>query len=170
LNLNPNEYFNSGVLLINSKLQRGSDLKEKFMLLSRNKYEFMDQDILNIACVGKVFFMPFNMNVRSHVNPCTMSNDPSYYNHINPDINKVRDLLSNPIIIHYTGAKPWNRFTYFWYEWWNVYQRTIVFDPALEKTIWDGTYNRPISFYQMLLFFLRLSYSRLYKVIKNKVR
>lgn len=45
-------YINSGFLLINSSLQRKEGLKEKYLDLSKRKFIYQDQDIINIVCKG----------------------------------------------------------------------------------------------------------------------
>ena len=47
-------YLNAGVLLMNLELFRALHLdKEALRLLNRNRYQFADQDVLNIACKGR---------------------------------------------------------------------------------------------------------------------
>lgn len=60
LDLEPNKYFNSGVLLMNLEMFRKEKIEEKFLHLL-NKYNFdviaPDQDYLNILCKNKVKYI-----------------------------------------------------------------------------------------------------------------
>lgn len=58
--IDPHEYINSGVLLMNLKELRKAKLDERFLYL-HEKYEFdsccPDQDYLNVLCKGKITFI-----------------------------------------------------------------------------------------------------------------
>lgn len=60
LDLDPNKYFNSGVLLMNLDNFRKEKIEEKFIYLLK-KYNFdviaPDQDYLNVLCKGKVKYL-----------------------------------------------------------------------------------------------------------------
>lgn len=123
LSLRAEEYFNCGVLVINNRLLRESDIGEKGMrMLEEKRYHTQDQDVLNILCqspenTGKVKFIDGRWNVEwQHLN----EEDTDVY------IDAVRegtlDYVQDPYIIHYTGQKkPWNHpelelAEYFWQE------------------------------------------------------
>lgn len=123
LSLKAEEYFNCGVLMINNRLLRQSDISEKSMrMLEEKRYHNQDQDVINILCqlpenTGKVKFIDGRWNVEwQHLN----EEDSDVY------IDAVRegslDYVNDPFIIHYTGAKkPWNHpelelAEYFWQE------------------------------------------------------
>lgn len=111
----PEEYVNSGFLVINSKLQRESGLKSKYLELSQRKFLYQDQDILNIVCKGKIVHIPKIYNLK-----------PVDAYSIPPE---------NVKVIHYVGLKPWDYFTYRWCDWWAVYQDSIIFDPKRNKDV-----------------------------------
>lgn len=123
LSLKAEEYFNSGVLVINNRLLGESGICEKGMRMLEEKcYHNQDQDVLNILCqspenAGKVKFIDGRWNVEwQHLN----EEDTDIY------IDSVRegslDFVKDPFIIHYTGQKkPWNHpelelAEYFWQE------------------------------------------------------
>lgn len=110
INLDPEEYINSGFILINSKLQREQNLKDRYLELSKHKFLYQDQDIINIVCKGKIGHLPYKFNVK-----------PIDYKTITSGDTKV---------IHFFGLKPWNYFTYSWMEWWETYKTSRIFDPA----------------------------------------
>lgn len=116
LNLNPAEYINSGLLLINSKIQREENLRERYIQLSKRKFRFQDQDIINIVCAGRIKHLPSRFN--------------EIPNRIVPKSHSAGNQtgLLHSVVIHYAGPKPWNAFTPGWMEWWNVWNKTIFSD------------------------------------------
>lgn len=125
---NPEEYINSGFLLINSKQQRDEALKERFLELSRKKFLYQDQDIINLVCKGRIFKLPPIYNV-----------SPSNYSFIGNNEAKI---------IHFFGLKPWKYFTYSWQEWWYVYETSIVYSWEYAKKVSDKILN-PAVFLEM---------------------
>ncbi len=100
LKLDPNNYINSGVLLINCKKMREDNLIEKFIEESYNEYKFPDQCILNKVCYGKILYL----NPKYNINYLFLNKE--YYTK-----EELNDLLFNPIIYHYFGySKPWIKF------------------------------------------------------------
>ena len=99
-------YFNAGVLLINSKLQRELNLDKEYNRLAEQKFLYQDQDILNIVSKGRAAYFPRRYNLL----PQLYGTSPEYRDNV---------------VIHYAGEKPWDTFTYAWVEWWDIYNRTI---------------------------------------------
>ena len=56
-------YVNAGVILWNLKQIRQDNVTEKFLALTKNTYKFMDQDIINLVCYGKIKHLDFKYNV-----------------------------------------------------------------------------------------------------------
>ena len=55
-------YVNAGVLLMNIKQIREDNMTQKFIKLTTRTYDFQEQDILNIACYGKILTLPPKYN------------------------------------------------------------------------------------------------------------
>jgi lipopolysaccharide biosynthesis glycosyltransferase len=96
------KYFNSGVMLINLKMWRDSDVSKNLILTAekyRSKLQWWDQDVLNIYFYDKWEQLPYKYNANA--------------------INKRLDEI--PLIIHYTSSsKPWqylNNHPYKKYYW-----------------------------------------------------
>ena len=90
LQINPKDYFNSGVLLLNLKKLRQDKIQEKFFeyLLNKSPFRYPDQDVLNIVLYKKVKFLDILYNLTS----------PEHNNE-----NQKR-----AVIVHFTGEKkPW---------------------------------------------------------------
>lgn len=97
-------YFNAGVLLINLQYWREHNVIDIFLSLINSKVIFMhhDQDILNSVFHEKKLFIPLKYNLMS-----SFLWQPHYRN-ISWEYNEeIEQVARNPIIIHYTGVKPW---------------------------------------------------------------
>lgn len=105
LGLNPNNYINSGFLIINSQLNRKENLDKEFKKLAKKKFLFQDQDIINIIGKDRIGLIDEKYN-------------------LSPNLS----LKTEGYVIHYTGIKPWEGFTYRWIEWWNMYNSSIFYD------------------------------------------
>lgn len=120
-------YFNSGILLIDTKKFIELTIKEKcFEVLSRyKKLSCPDQDALNISCQGKVLYLTDSWNFQNGRGSYTFEDR----------YNKVHN------IIHYTSAKkPWNTKVielgeYFWkYARNTIFYEEILSDYILKTT------------------------------------
>lgn len=116
IGLRYDKYINSGVLLINSKKQREDNLQKEYEKLSKKKFIYQDQDIINIACKGHIKFFDKRFNLK----PSTYATE--------------KDLQEN-VVIHYAGDKPWQTFTYAWSQWWEIYEKSIFNDYRLYHDI-----------------------------------
>ena len=111
LKLDPDQYINSGMLLINAKEQRAENLDKVYKELSTRKFTFQDQDIINLACKDRIahFDMQYNLSAILY---------------------KQKPEFSDRVVIHYAGPKPWREFTWAWDAWWEVYNQSIFKDDA----------------------------------------
>lgn len=100
------QYINSGVLLMNLKQIRKDNLTETFLKLSKNNYRSEDQDIINVACFGKIRILPFRFNAQiKYLSP--NSNERYKLDAVVPK-DEIKDAINNPTIIHYANkVKPW---------------------------------------------------------------
>ena len=92
------EYINAGVLLLNLEKMRECNTQSKFLELVSKNYHHMDQDIINVACEGKILFLDSIYNSFSFLK------------------------INNPSIIHFAGGndcRPWrNTMAKYSDEWW----------------------------------------------------
>lgn len=109
INLDYRKYINSGVLIINSKLQREARLDETYESMASQRFLYQDQDIINIVCKEKIGYFDRKYNLM-----------PLKY--------ATSNEFENDVIIHYSGDKPWRDFTYAWAEWWDVYNKSLFHD------------------------------------------
>lgn len=132
---NPHNYFNAGVLLLNTEELRKAYSIEEWLTFASKKYLFNDQDVLNLYCEGRVKYLPMTWNLMN-------DNDNS---RISNDIVHAADIIqkeyfaarSNPKIIHYAGrVKPWqcpseDLASYFW----KVAAKTPYFELLLQQMV-----------------------------------
>lgn len=134
--LTQGDYLQSGFIVINSAAMRKGNLVEQFKTLAKRNYKFQDQDILNIACKGKVYYLP----------PCYNMTDYSYTYMI-----KYWDLARTLYVeeeiaqaldsgnIHFNGHKPWKKYSVNFDIWWEYYRKSPCFD---EKFYFDFFYSK----------------------------
>lgn len=110
LHLDPEQYINSGMLVLNSKLIRDNKLFDnlKEFLEEYNWLKFPDQDLINMYCIGRIKYLDHHWNFQ---HPRIMT-----------DEDKIRYAHSCPGIVHFTAGdcKPWNNRSinlsqWFWY-------------------------------------------------------
>ncbi len=105
LHIDYKKYFNSGVLLFNNKAFRENRIQKKFfqMLEKAEKYRFVDQDLLNVCCSGKVKLLDIKWNYMWQYDSVDEKFLPL------PEFMPAYKQCKSPAIIHYTTAvKPWN--------------------------------------------------------------
>ena len=120
-------YFNAGVLLINLEYWRNHNLKKDFIDFYRNNTHKVlqhDQDILNFVCKDNKIVLPIKYNAQDgfFLNRCYF--DRTKY------VEQLKEAERDPIIIHYTGIKPWEKLCE------NPFKG--VFFYYLNKTEWEG--------------------------------
>ncbi|MCM3029812.1 glycosyltransferase family 8 protein [Niallia sp. MER 6] len=123
--LNPKQYFNSGVMVLNLKYWRENLITEKVIEYIRNNKEkltYHDQDALNAVLHNSSKLVDIKWNVQSSMFTRNIPDDLS---------TNIKEALSSPGIIHFTGYyKPWllesnHPYKKFYYEY-------------LSKTAWKG--------------------------------
>lgn len=103
---NPYDYFQAGVLVLNTKAMREQyTIKQWLTYASNTAYIYNDQDVLNICCEGKVTYLPWEWNV---VHDCGGRVGNLFVQAPNDIYDAYMRSRSNPQIIHYAGyQKPW---------------------------------------------------------------
>ena len=87
-------YFNSGVMLLNLAKMRKDNISENLLTYKRNQKDiyYMDQDAFNYIFDKKVIFLNYK------------------YNFLNKYEETEQEIFKNikPVIVHYADSKPWN--------------------------------------------------------------
>ena len=118
LGVQPNRYFNAGILVINLKKFREIDFYGKFNdLLS--KYKFIvaqDQDYLNVLCKNQVHYLTWEWNVM-------------------PIRSKSVERVKDPKIIHYNlTSKPWHYKNLMYEEFfWHYAKKSCYYDFMIKE-------------------------------------
>ncbi len=147
LGLDPRKYILSGNLILNAELMHKDGLVAKFKEEAKNKYEFQDQDVINIVCKGRIKTLPVTF--------CgTIGAYEMEANETNQDIYAQEDLkdLFKKGIVHYNGPKPWNSYCPNFDIWWSYYRSSVFFD---SKFYFDF-FNKKLNEYDRLSFKKRL--------------
>lgn len=145
---NINEYFQSGVMLINLKRWREKyDIEEILRIGCSEKIMFGDQDTMNYLCNGDVLYLDMKWNyVINHENKQLRAAQKYAISLV-----EEYDVASrNPYIIHYAGDKPWktlnvDKYPYFWkYAFESPFYDEICY--ALEINESKSTNNKVMPF------------------------
>ena len=100
-------YINAGVTLLNLSKLRRLNLKKTWDELARRKLYYQDQDILNITCKGAIRFLPPKYNRLAYMPK------EEYHLFVEQGLcteEEYVQAMEAPVIIHYAGDKPWNRY------------------------------------------------------------
>lgn len=110
LGLDPQGYFNSGVMLLNCRELRKRNIPQAFFntLSERVGLRYPDQDILNLLLAGTVYYLPLRWNYLWHLERLLKSGDPDL--HLGArDLSDYRAASDDIAVLHYTGdMKPWD--------------------------------------------------------------
>ena len=131
------KYFNSGVIVINTYNFLREKIKDIcFDLLAEYKnLQCPDQDLLNMACNGKVLYLPLNWNFQWHqgieVKPELKLHEDEYESYF--------AAAKDYNILHFTsGNKPWIKPQLpLSYEFWRVARRTDFYEEIIYKNTID---------------------------------
>ena len=119
------QYIQAGFIILNLQKMRADNLVAIFKKCANNNYEYQDQDIINITCKGKIRLLPPCYNVTD----CSLIY-MNWYPHLLPanitsDDCKFAKQYGN---IHYSGYKPWKRYSIGFDIWWEYYRKSPVYD------------------------------------------
>ena len=126
---NLNSYVCSGVLIMNLEKIRNDNITAVFGDLVKqndtNKtFKFPDQDVINKACYGHIFTMPFKYGALAHTDLTTPyeKNEYAKWASNKKDWEEGR---KDPTVVHFTGTKPWVQvYSGLCKEWWNYAEKT----------------------------------------------
>lgn len=110
IGVDPNRYFNSGVLFMNLDIWRQESLGEKILAFGRDRaseLRWPDQDALNVVFKDRWFTLHARYNAQNAFwfMPEAMRLFPS---------GQMREATAKPVIVHFEGphlVKPWHRFS-----------------------------------------------------------
>lgn len=102
----PYDYFQAGVLVLNTKAMRAHYTIQQWLEYASNpEFIYNDQDVLNAHCEGDVVYLPWEWNV---VHDCAGRVGNLFTQAPNDIYDAYMKSRENPQIIHYAGfQKPW---------------------------------------------------------------
>ena len=103
---NPYDYFQAGVLVLNTKAMRERYTIRQWLTYASNPaFIYNDQDVLNAHCEGEVLYLPWEWN---GVHDCGGRVGNLFVQAPNDIYDAYMRSRNNPQIIHYAGfQKPW---------------------------------------------------------------
>ena len=103
---NPYDYFQAGVLVLNTKAMREHYTIEQWLAYASNPDSiYNDQDVLNAHCEGNVLYLPWEWNV---VHDCGGRVGNLFVQAPNDIYDAYMKSRNDPQIVHYAGfQKPW---------------------------------------------------------------
>lgn len=111
------KYINAGILLMNLKEIRTMNPDQLWQEKAARQYHYQDQDILNITCRDRITYLPLINNVPAHL---TRKDFKRYWLEGLYTEEQCKMAWEAPVILHYTGEKPWNnRGTHKAKAWWD---------------------------------------------------
>lgn len=127
----PYQYFQAGVLLLNTKAMRQAYSLKEWLTFAMHPYKYNDQDVLNLYCEGRIRFFHMRWNMLTDCDHYRVQNVITF----TPEAmyREYREARQDPKIIHYAGfMKPWYRPDEdFAQLFWQVAQRTPYYELLL---------------------------------------
>lgn len=135
------KYIAGGIWVMNLKKIREDNLESRMIEIAHDETivkRWNDQDIVNIACGGKVGFLP--LNYISYPYLIDLLKNPEFKSNYSRE--ELYDSIINPKIIHFAANKPWNSDPKYSNLWWTIFsylklEKTKIFkdvrDELLEK-------------------------------------
>ncbi|MBR1617241.1 glycosyltransferase family 8 protein [bacterium] len=133
---NPDNYFCSGVMLMNTQKMRENNITEKLvnttLELKDKLIKTPDQSILNIVLENKVKYIDYKYNYYP---------DGNHYYIKKFGLERAKEIKNNAIIYHFTGGKPWYGLSSASNEFFSLAKETLfkdkiqkVYDDYMKKT------------------------------------
>lgn len=120
-------YINAGVLLMNLSVLRDEDFTAQCISLYKRNFSSKDQDIVNVACYGRIKILPVKFNAMTKYfakKAAGFESGKKVY-----PIIEWEEADKNPVIIHYADPiKVWNDNTRYQSEIWFKYKDISGFD------------------------------------------
>ena len=133
IGMNNNDYFNSGVMLLNLKKMRSENVSDRLLEYRRDGINyFMDQDALNIVFESSKKILPYIYNFRTPIFEIMEFNEINEHFFGNK-YKSLKDCLADQYIFHMTDAlKPW----IYWIPWFSeIFLKYYEMSPYREERL-----------------------------------
>lgn len=141
---NPYDYFQAGVLVLNTKAMRERyTIKQWLTYASNPAFIYNDQDVLNAHCEGEVLYLPWKWNV---VHDCGGRVGNLFVQAPNDIYDAYMKSRNNPQIIHYAGfQKPWtDPDCDFASIYWRYARETPFYERLLKRVVKATAPSKPV--------------------------
>ena len=141
---NPYDYFQAGVLVLNTKAMRERyTIKQWLTYASNPAFIYNDQDVLNAHCEGEVLYLPWEWNV---VHDCGGRVGNLFVQAPNDIYDAYMKSRNNPQIIHYAGfKKPWtDPDCDFASIYWRYARETPFYERLLKRVVKATAPSKPV--------------------------
>lgn len=141
---NPYDYFQAGVLLLNTKEMRSAYSTQQWLTFASHRYKYSDQDVLNRYCQGHVKYIDMAWNTLIDCNhyrvPVIIKSAPGQI------YQAYMTAREAPYIIHYAGfEKPWNQTSVdFECDFWKYARETPFYESMLFAVMKKAQQNNTI--------------------------
>lgn len=125
----PYKYFQAGVLVLNvTELNKVTNVTKLLEMSDTGVYKYSDQDILNVICENRVYYLDMSWNMLVDCNRERWHSVVKYAPYYILD--EYEEAREHPYIVHYAGfLKPWMRPTEdFAEEFWKVARTTMYYE------------------------------------------
>ncbi|WP_212592451.1 glycosyltransferase family 8 protein [Sphingobacterium humi] len=129
------EYIAAGNIILNSKKLREDGLVQKFKDLAKENWKYQDMDVLNIACKGRVKYLPPSFCVVGTTSKILQDPKQTYYS------KEETAYALKYGIIHYNGPKPWNSWCLNFDIWWEYYRKSPYFNAQYYYQFYASKFN-----------------------------
>ena len=160
-------YVNLDVLILNLKEIRKDNMTQKFIDLSKRNINFHTQDIINLACYGRIITLPLKYNVMTS----KVKMDNPHLNELYKE-EEIIDAKISPYIVHYSDKKkPWNGIQIYMEKyWWNIAKKTPFINLFSRENIykikikqfWYKHFKKKLDFYRLRTFNEKIQWLKLY--------
>ena len=153
---------------MNLKQIRNDNITQKFQELAKRNYDSQDQDVINVACYGKILTLPpkYNAMVLS-----LKGNNPLLRDLYTEQ--EIYEANNSPTIIHYANKfKPWNSIGVYKEKfWWNIAKKTPFINNLFDrdniykyelKKWWYKTKNKALNLENPRTFNEKIQWLKLY--------
>lgn len=111
-------YVNGGLLVFNLKLLREDRMVSRFLELAKREFYFADQDVLNLACEGRILLLPGTYNLLS----LYIGNQEVIDWAAGNEEERRIMMQGTAAVCHFAGEiKPWNMVETIWeHDWYDT--------------------------------------------------
>jgi UDP-glucose:(galactosyl)LPS alpha-1,2-glucosyltransferase len=119
------DYINAGFIILNCEKIREDQIDLKWLELSKRKFLYQDQDIINLSCDMRKYILPVKYNFTQQYYKALTTHIFNDYNNVCE--NELKEAMCDGVI-HYTGVKPWNSLCLGFEDWWYIYRQSPFFN------------------------------------------